>query len=72
MNTILVCITAIIITCIICYTFRPQQQPIINTIVAEDKHDTESDLTEDEEAENNLITALGEINNLFGGVDDET
>ena len=68
-EVLMYCLTAIIITCIVCYTFAPKDiEPQVIEVPIENKV---NNTQEDEDAENALVTALGEINNLFGGVEDE-
>lgn len=68
-ETIIICITAVVIAGIVCYTFGPVEvEPEIKYI---EVPTLGSPTQEDDDAENALVTALGEINNLFGGVADE-
>lgn len=67
-ETIIICVTAVVIACIVCYTFGPTEvEPEIKYVEVP----TSAPTQEDDDAENALVTALGEINNLFGGVADE-
>lgn len=75
MDIIIICITFILVTLMICVAFGPNlhgyiaKPDVIPEIIKDEIKQVEQ---EEQETTNALITALGEVNNIFGGVDDET
>lgn len=74
MDIIFICITILLVTAMVCISFGPNlynhvaKPAIIPEAVKEEIKQIEQ---EDQEAVNALVTALGEVNNIFGGVEDE-
>lgn len=75
----LICLTVVFCVVVICFAFGPNFKNKVNTnentnytiITEETKKEIATLVEEEKEMTNAYITALGEVNEIFGGVEDD-